>query len=890
MTETQTQDEMPKAYEPGKIEEKWYEYWDNKGYFTPKIDPDKKPFVIIHPPTNITGELHLGTALTATLQDIMIRWHRMRGEPTLWLPGIDHAGIATQVVVERLLAKEGITRHQLGREQFLERVWQWANNYRNVIIEQHKKLGASLDWTRLRFTMDEGPSHAVRTTFVKLYEKGLIYKGERIISWCPRCTTALSDLEVEHQETSGNLYYVRYRFADEEGYVTVATTRPETLLGDTAVAVNPDDERFKDIIGKKVIVPAVDRIIPIIGDEAVDPAFGAGALKITPAHDPVDFEVAQRHNLPLINIFNPDATLNENAGPYRGQERFAARKAILEDLEKDGLLEKTEPYMHSAGHCQRCRTMVEPLASKQWFVKMKPLAEPAVKAVEDGRIVIIPQRFMGVYMNWMENIRDWCISRQLWWGHQIPVWYCQDCGELTVAVEEPKMCAKCSSSSIKQDPDVLDTWFSSALWPFSTLGWPEYTEDLRYFYPTTVLETAYDILPFWVSKMIVMGLEETGDIPFNTVYLHGLIRDEKGEKMTKTRGNVIDPVSVLEKYGTDGLRFGLISGNTPGNDGRLPPSKLESGRNFANKLWNAARFVIRSIEPNRKDMMFDRNSVPAEDRWILSRLDRAINSVNEAMANFRFDEAQNQVYSFIWGEYCDWYIELGKIRLRQNGLSPIPVLVHVLETSLRLLHPFMPFVTEEIWQILKRSCPPGWLNSESIMIAPYPESDTSNIDTGAERVMGTVVDIIRAIRNVRSEHNVESGVWVEAQVWAGELTFDVAAHSAAIEALSRTKPLTFLEERSKSQKGEYVLVSVLEEAEVTIPMESMVDLTAERLRLQKEIDRNSNEMERLEIRLQDAQFINRAPTAVVEKEKNKLTMIKDKLVRFNQELQRLQSR
>jgi len=889
MTDTYNQGDMPKAYEPGKIEDKWYDFWVRKGYFTPKIDSEKKPFVIIHPPTNITGELHLGTALTATLEDIMTRWHRMKGDPTLWLPGVDHAGIATQVVVERLLAKEGLTRHQLGREKFLDRVWQWANMYRNVIVEQHRKLGASLDWTRLRFTMDDGPSRAVRTAFVRLYEKGLIYKGERIISWCPRCTTALSDLEVEHQDTSGNLYYIHYLFAEGDGYVTVATTRPETLLGDTAVAVNSEDKRFKNIIGKKVIVPAVNRIIPVIGDEAVDPAFGAGALKITPAHDPVDFEVAQRHNLPLVNIFNPDATLNENAGPYRGQERSAARKAILEDLTKDGLLEKIEPYMHSVGHCQRCHTMVEPLASKQWFVKMKPLAQPAITAVEAGRITIIPHRFVGVYMNWMENIRDWCISRQLWWGHQIPVWYCKDCDGLTVAVEEPKVCAKCKSKNIKQDPDVLDTWFSSALWPFSTLGWPENTADLRYFYPTSVLETGYDILPFWVSRMIVMALEETGEIPFHTVYLHGLIRDEKGIKMTKTRGNVVDPVSVLEEYGTDGLRFGLINGNTPGNDGRLPATKLEAGRNFANKLWNAARFVIRSIEPERKDMDIKRNSLPVEDRWILSRLNKAINEVNEAMASFRFDEAQNQVHSFIWGEYCDWYIELAKIRLRQNGFSPIPVLVHVLEVSLRLLHPIMPFVTEEVWQILKRACPPEWLKTESIMIAPYPEADTANIDAGAERVMETVVDIIRAIRNARSEHNVESGVWVEAQVYAGELTVDIVAYSAVIETLARAKPVTFLEKRRESHKGENVLVSVLREAEVAIPMESLVDLTTEKIRLQKEIDQNEAEMGRLEIRLQDTQFISRAPAAVVEKERNKLITIKDKLERLKQEFKRLQS-
>ncbi|OGO38786.1 MAG: valine--tRNA ligase [Chloroflexi bacterium RBG_16_57_8] len=888
MTQSQNTDEMPKAYEPGKVESKWYPVWVERGYFTPKPHGDKNPFVIIMPPTNITGELHLGHALTATLEDIMVRWHRMRGEPTLWLPGVDHAGIATQVVVERELAKEGIDRHQLGREKFLERVWQWANKYRNTIIEEHKRMGASLDWSRLRFTMDDGPSLAVRTAFVRLYHKGLIYRGERIINWCPRCATALSDLEVDHQDISGNLYYIRYRFAEGEGHVTVATTRPETLLGDTAVAVNPEDERFKAAVGKNVIVPAVKRVIPIIGDEAVDPAFGAGALKITPAHDPVDFEVAQRHNLPLVNIFNPDATLNENAGPYAGQERFAARKAVLADLEKEGLLEKIEPYAHSVGHCQRCRTMVEPLASKQWFVKMQPLAEPAVKAVQDGRIAIVPNRFVKVYLNWMENIRDWCISRQLWWGHQIPVWYCQECGELTVAVDTPETCAKCKSARIQQDPDVLDTWFSSALWPHSTLGWPNDTEDMRRFYPTTVMETAYDILFFWVARMIVMGLEDTDEIPFQTVYLHGLIRDEKGEKMSKTRGNVLDPVPLLEQYGTDAVRFALLTGTAPGNDSKLSTTKLEAGRNFANKLWNAARYVVRSIEPGRKDVSVQWASLPTEDRWILSRLNRTIASVDEAMANFHFEEAQSLVHGFLWSEYCDWYIEMAKIRLRQGGMSPIPVLVHVLETALRLLHPFMPFVTEEVWQTLRSSCPPVWQKTDSIMLAAYPESDAKAIDAGSERLMETVVDIIRAIRNARAEHNVESGVWVEAQVHAGELTPAVTTYMPAIESLARAKPLTFLDKRREARPGENVLVCVLKEAEVVIPMESMVDVATERARLQKEIEENEAEGARLEVRLQDQQFLTRAPAAVVEKERNKLASIKDKLARLKQELARLQ--
>jgi valyl-tRNA synthetase len=885
------QSEMSKAYEPGKIEEKWYEFWVRNGYFTPKIDPVKKPFVVIMPPTNITGELHLGHALTAAVEDIMVRWHRMRGEPTLWLPGVDHAGIATQVVVERMLAKEHIDRHQLGREKFLERVWEWANTYRNKIIEEHRRLGASMDWSRLRFTMDEGPSRAVRTAFVRLYDKGLIYRGERIINWCPRCATALSDLETEHQDVQGNLYYIRYPFAEGEGYITVATTRPETLLGDTAVAVNPEDERYKAIIGRKLVVPAVKRIIPIIADEAIDPAFGTGAVKVTPAHDPVDFEISQRHNLELVNIMNLDATLNENAGPYKGMERFEGRKAVLADLEKEGLLVKIDPYMHSVGHCQRCRTMVEPLASKQWFVKMAPLAIPAIKAVEDGRITIIPNRFAKVYLNWMENIRDWCISRQLWWGHQIPVWYCQDCGELTVSVDVPKTCTKCHSANIRQDPDVLDTWFSSALWPHSTLGWPDDTEDIRYFYPTSVLETAYDILFFWVARMIVMGLEDTGEVPFRTVYLHGLIRDEKGDKMSKTRGNVLDPVPLLEKYGTDATRFALLMGTAAGNDSKLSTTKLEAGRNFANKLWNAARFVIRSIEPDRKNFSIQKTALAVEDRWILSRLNRTVSAANEAIANFRFEEAQGLIHDFLWGEYCDWYIELAKIRIRNSSVDnpTVPVLVNVLETALRLLHPFMPFVTEEIWQALKQSCPSGIHWAESIMVSVYPETDQNMVDIESERIIETVIDIIRSIRNTRAEHNVESGIWVEAQVYAGELTSAVAAHLQAIESLARAKPLTFLKKQRESQPGENVLVNVLKEAQVVIPMASMVDIAAERLRLQKEIDQDQVEATRLETRLHDDQFLTRAPAVVVEKEKAKLATINDKLLRLKQELVRLQS-
>ncbi len=883
------QEEMPKAYEPKKAESKWYRFWLDQDYFQPIIDPDKKPFVIIMPPPNVTGELHIGQALTAILQDIMIRWHRMKGEPTLWLPGVDHASIAAQMVVEQSLAKEGTDRHQLGREKFLERMWQWMNTYRHIITEQHQKLGASCDWSREAFTMDEGPSRAVRTTFTRLYQKGLIYRGERIINWCPRCATAISDLETDHLDLTGNLWYVRYHLVDSEDFITVATTRPETILGDTAVAVNPDDKRFKAMIGKQVILPAVNRVIPIVADEAVDPAFGTGAVKITPNHDPVDFEVAQRQGLPLVNILNDDATMNENAGPYQGMDRFACREAILADLEKDGLLVKVEPYSHSVGHCQRCQTVIEPIASKQWFVSTKPLARPAIDAVLDGRITIIPARFTKVYLNWMENIRDWCISRQLWWGHRIPVWYCRDCDELIVAVEEPKTCSKCNSANIEQDPDVLDTWFSSALWPHSTLGWPDDTEDLRYFYPTTVMETAYDIIFFWVARMIMMGLENIGDIPFHTVYLHGLIRDEKGEKMSKTKGNVLNPLDIMAEYGTDALRFALSTGTTPGNDSKLSPVKLEAGRNFANKLWNATRFIIRSIKPGQTSMEIQWDSLPTEDRWILSRLSQTVSSVTGLMDDFQFGEALRQTCDFLWGDFCDWYIELAKIRLRPTSeevISPLPVLIHVLETSLRLLHPYMPFITEELWQNLKQHLPSDWQKTDSIMVAPYPEAETRAIDPAAEQTMESIIEIIRSIRNTRAEHKVASARWIEAQIYSGKLTSAITPYSEAIQTLARAKPLTFHNSRLESTQSANTLVSVLKETEVVIPMESMIDLEAERERLQQEIEQSQAEVARLEARLKDRAFLDKAPAAVVDKERNRFTERKDKLERLQQQLHR----
>ncbi|MCJ7522834.1 MAG: valine--tRNA ligase [Dehalococcoidia bacterium] len=929
------QSDIPGSYEPKDVEAKWYQFWLERGYFTPDIEHQKKPFIIIMPPPNVTGELHLGTAFTAVLEDIMIRWHRMKGEPTLWLPGSDHAGIAGQNVVEQLLAREGLSRHDLGREKFLERMWEWMDKYRGIIVEQHRRLGASCDFTRERFTMDPGPSRAVRTTFFNLYKKGLIYRGERIINWCPRCATALSDLEVEHKELSSHLYYVRYRLEEGDGqFITVATTRPETILGDTAVAVNPDDIRHKSLLGKMAILPALGRKIPIIADGAVDPSFGTGAVKITPAHDPVDFDVAQRQNLPSINILTLDARMNENAGSYAGLDRFDCRKELLADLEKEGLLVKIEPYQHSVGHCQRCDTMVEPLLSKQWFVNTAPLAKPAIEAVVERRIEIIPERFTKVYLNWMENIRDWCISRQLWWGHRIPVWYCGKCDgggihiilregfikekaleqipyeysalrqlglpkdeiaantdwviiDLSatpiVSIDPPTACPNCGSRELLQDPDVLDTWFSSALWPHSTLGWPEETEDLKYFYPTTVMETGYDILFFWVARMIMMGLENTGDIPFRYVYLHGLIRDETRTKMSKSRGNVIDPVKSIEKYGTDALRFALSTGNSPGNDMLLGATKLEGSRNFTNKLWNAARFVISSLDGAERAI--PSGGLPAEDRWILSRLNRLISDATGLLESFQFGEALRRIYEFLWTEYCDWYIEIAKIRLRNGDetVSPLPVLVHVLETSLRLLHPYMPFITEEIWQRLKEHQPEG--KPDSIMIAPYPTADTGAFDDDAEREMESVIEIIRSIRNARVESKVAPAKFIEAFIAAGEARPKLEAHAPAIATLARVRPLTILDSRESGEVNrDRSKTLVLKGVEVILPLEGMIDLDDEKGRLLKEIETGKAEIGRIERLLADEKFLSKAPASVVDKERQRLSERKETLGRLEEML------
>ncbi len=867
--------ELPKVYDPKDTEKKWYEFWLRKGYFTPRIDWKKRPFVIIMPPPNVTGELHVGHALTCTLEDILTRWHRMEGEPTLWLPGEDHASIATHWVMEQELAKKGLSRHDLGRDKFVELAWEWTNKYREVIRRQHQKLGASCDWTRERFTLDPGPSRAVRTTFVNLYNKGLIYRGERIINWCPRCLTALSDLEVEHRDISGHLWYIRYPLK-EGGFIEVATTRPETLLGDTAVAVSPSDERYRHLWGKTAILPVLGREIPIVADEAVDPEFGTGAVKVTPAHDPTDFEIAQRHNLPLINLMNLDATLNENAGPYQGLERFACREALIHELREKGLLARTEPYTHRVGHCYRCNTMVEPLALKQWFIRMKELAQPAIRAVLEGEIEIIPERFTKVYLNWMESIRDWCISRQLWWGHRVPVWYCQDCGQLTVSVDDPGFCAHCGSLKLEQDPDVLDTWFSSALWPHSTLGWPEDTEDLRYFYPTSVMETGYDILFFWVARMVMMGLENTGKVPFRKVYLHGLIRDERGEKMSKSKGNVLDPIQAVDEYGADALRFALATGSSPGNDTRLSPQRLEGSRNFANKLWNTARFVLSALDEGKVELPAP--PLPAEDRWIRSRLSRLVIEVRQLLENFLLGEAASRIYDFLWGEFCDWYVELSKIRLRQNiSPSPIPVLVHTLETILRLLHPFMPFITEEIWQRLRPVLPEA---PESIMIASYPTAREEELDPAAEEEMEAVVEVIQAIRNCRAEAKLPPSDFIPCFIRTKSDGIPLRNYSTAIASLARARPLTFLEGVERPSRTKVV---VLREAEIFFPA-SQLNQEKERERLTEEADFLRAQVSRLTKRLEDGEFLAKAPPQVVEKVKAKLRKYRDRLERLQHQI------
>jgi valyl-tRNA synthetase len=900
--------DMPPAYNPSQVEGPIYQSWMDQGYFKPKIDPSKKPFVIIMPPPNVTGELHLGHAQRASIEDMLTRWHRMKGEPTLLLPGTDHAGIATQVVVERELAKEGETsRLSLGRPEFEHRVWQWVDKYGSRINEQIKRLGTSCDWSRKAFTLDPGPSRAVRTTFVNLYNKGLIYRGERIINWCVRCSTALSDLETVHQPTSGHLYYLKYPLSDGQGHITVATTRPETMLGDTAVAVNPEDQRYHGLVGKTVLLPILHRPIPIIADDAVDPAFGTGAVKVTPGHDPADFDIGQRHSLPIRIAIDLDGKMTAEAGPFQGLDRFKARQAVVERLEQDGLLEKTEPYQHSIGHCQRCNTIVEPLVSKQWFVKVGSHDDPdsiagrAYAAVADGRIQIVPERFAKVYNNWMENIRDWCISRQLWWGHRIPVWYC-DQGHMTVSVEDPAACSHCPSTDITQDPDVLDTWFSSGLWPHSTLGWPDDTPDLRYFYPTSVMETGHDILFFWVARMIMMGMENMGDIPFHTVFLSGLIRDAQGIKMSKTKGNVLDPLKLIDLYGTDALRFALTTGTAPGNDLRLSEKKLESARNFANKLWNASRFVISNLE--KADSLAGWHLLPElthrEDRWIVSRLHRVTAQVNDTLERFETGEAQSAVYDFLWDDFCDWYLELAKVRLRTaqarpqptdaigrgQSIGPLPVLAHVLERTLRLLHPFMPFVTEEVWQRLTHVLPQEGGLPDSIMIAPYPQPDTSRLDPDAEAEIDQLMTLVRSIRNVRAQLRVDANARLQALIDPKAHASLVRDEAAAIQTLARLESLDVVQNLERAPKDGTVTV-VAGQVVVGLPLGGLVDVAAEREHLTKELTDARQNLDRVEALLSKPDFATKAPEDVVEREQERAESLRDRVARLGEVLAQL---
>ncbi|MBI2849002.1 MAG: valine--tRNA ligase [Chloroflexi bacterium] len=868
----------PKVYEPQGVEKRLTRFWLDGGYFTPRIRWGEDPFVIIMPPPNVTGELHLGHALTAAIEDIMVRWHRMKGDPTLWLPGTDHSGIAAQVVVERALAKEGLTRHDLGRDKLFQRMQEWAKKYRQIIAEQHRSLGASCDWTRERFTMDAGPSRAVRTTFVRLFNKGLIYRGERLVNWCLRCSTVLSDLEVEHLDRKGKLYYVIYPLATGE-HITVATTRPETILGDTAVAVHPEDGRYKGLVGQQVILPAIGRHIPIVADEAVDPSFGTGMVKITPAHDPVDFEIAQRRGLPAINVMNLDGTMNENAGIYAGLDRLVCREKLLADLQTNGLLERVEDHSYSVGHCHRCKEAVEPLISKQWFVRMDSLAKPALEAVQSGRIRILPERFTKVYINWIANIRDWCISRQIWWGHRIPVWYCQDCPGITVVEEDPSVCGHCGGRRIHQDPDVLDTWFSSALWPHSTLGWPDDTDDLRYFYPTSVLETGYDIIFFWVARMIMMGIENMGEIPFRTVYLHGLVRTN-GEKMSKSKGNVTDPLVLTSQYGTDALRFSLTTGTTPGNDVSLNLQKLEAGRNFANKLWNAARYVLSSGAAPLTTLHHRPSLEHRVERWIWSRLNRLVGEANGLMGEFQWGEAEKRIHDFFWGEFCDWYIEITKIVPGRPRID-----IAVLEVCLRLLHPFMPFITEEIWQRIvsdqvKESIP-------SITIAPYPVADESALDPETDKEMGLILELVRSIRNARAEMKVEPARWMEVVLAGGKVASLLEEERDILGTLSRSRPLRLAE--SMDVRPLHSIGLLVGGVEIYLSLDAGVDFNAEVGRIAKEIEAVERELSLSLAKLADDQFLQRAPAVVIEKERGKLQDCQNKRERLTKWLQILRS-
>ena len=870
---------IPKVYDPKAFEKKWYGYWEENKLFHAVVDEEKKPYSIVIPPPNVTGHLHMGHALDNTLQDILIRWRRMQGYNTLWMPGCDHAGIATQAKVEAALREEGTNRYELGREKFLERVWQWKEKFGSRIMSQLRSLGSSLDWERERFTMDEGCSKAVREVFVSLYEKGLIYQGTRITNWCPDCNTAISDIEVEHETEQGHLWHIRYQVEGEpDKFVEVATTRPETMFGDTGVAVHPDDERYKDLVGKNVILPVVNRVIPLFADEYVDSSFGTGAVKVTPAHDPNDYEMGLRHNLEQVKVLSNTGKMMEGAGKYERMDRYECRKALVKELKEIGALVSVEDHEHAVGHCSRCHSTIEPLISTQWFVKMDSLAKPAADAVRDGRIKFVPERFTKIYTQWLDNIRDWCISRQLWWGHRIPAWYCADCGETTVAREDVCQCPKCGSKNVRQDEDVLDTWFSSGLWPFETMGWPEETPELKQFYPTSVLVTGYDIIFFWVARMVMMGLEFGKDIPFKTVYIHGLVRDSQGRKMSKSLGNGIDPLEMIEEYGADSLRFMLITGNTPGNDMRFYNERVESARNFANKLWNASRFMLMNLEG------FDKSFVPAKedyttaDKWILSRFAKTAQGVTENLEKYELGEAGRLIYEFIWSELCDWYIELAKARLYdKDNVKPRQtaqyVLGYVLERTLRLLHPFMPFITEEIWQHIPHE-------GKSIMVSQWPAEEKSIaelVDEASESSMTTIMEAIKTIRALRLEVNAAPSKKSEVVLnFTDESLRPVfAANEGYLTTLASAEPVTHMP--AGADKPENAMAGVVNGVEIFLPLKDLIDVEKETARLKGEMAKLEKEISRLDKKLSNEGFLTKAPADVVAGEKEKLAGYQEKM-------------
>ena len=869
--------ELDKQYSPQNVEDRTYKFWCDHKYFHAEVNPEKKPYTIVIPPPNITGQLHMGHALDETLQDILIRWRRMEGYETLWLPGTDHASIATEAKIVEAMRKEGITKEEIGREKFLERAWEWKAQYGGRIVEQLKKLGSSCDWDRECFTLDEGCSKAVREVFCKLYDKGLIYRGERIINWCPHCLTSISDAEVEYEDQAGHFWHLRYPFKDGSGYLELATTRPETLLGDTAVAVNPNDERYKDMVGKTLILPIVHREIPVIADDYVDIEFGTGVVKITPAHDPNDFEVGLRHNLEVINVLTPDAKIVDDYPKYAGMDRYEARKAIVEDLEAEGALVKIEDYSHNVGTCYRCGTTVEPRVSKQWFVKMEPLAKPAVEVVRNGEVKFVPERFDKTYFHWMENIKDWCISRQLWWGHRIPAYYCDDCGEVMVSAQEVHTCSKCGGNHVHQDPDTLDTWFSSALWPFSTLGYPDDTKELEYFYPTDTLVTGYDIIFFWVARMIFSGVEHMGQVPFHTVLIHGLVRDAQGRKMSKSLGNGIDPLLVIDQYGADALRFTLATGNAPGNDMRFSDEKVKASRNFANKLWNAARFVLMYLGNDYSYPGLPKD-LAIEDKWILSKVNTLAKEVTDNLERFELGIAVAKLYDFIWDVFCDWYIEIAKIRLQsgEGADTAKAVLVYVLTDILKLLHPFMPFITEEIYQAIPH-------DTESIMISKWPEYDPTLSFADEEAQMEKIMDAIRAIRNRRAEMNIppskKSKVYVEtafADVFAvGSEFIKRLAYASDVEIADAFGDL-----------GNTVTI-VTNDAKIYIPLGDLVDFEAEAKRLQKELAAAEEKLAFINKKLDNPGFVNKAPEKVVQQNRDEAAKLTEKIANLRSSLENL---